>query len=390
MENLTDSQIKEIGSFSDRYKVELKTNSSEWQENLKDHKDHAEFLSQRLSKENIDGLNENTFRDMWKFLWASNIWGNKDWYIDNKLLKPNGLENVKEALKDLLYGEESIDHRYDTFCNKIKGFGASSISEILNFVFPEKYCLWNATPRAVLPYLGIKILPDKFLKYNISTGKEYLQVLNVLTIIKNQLSNFGFENPNFIDLDCLFWYIFKNMVHSKLVPQQRITEPSAIVSIENKISTHEGAEYYLIRLGNLLGYKTYTADPSKDFEGTKLGEIVLLDTIPDSIGERDKKSVREIDIIWFSYDDAPKVCIEVENTTDVSRGLLRLYQLKQFYSSFVIVAPDDKRTKFQIEVNKAPYREVKERYKFLSYSELLELYKNAEKIAALKQKLGIS
>ena len=39
----------------------------------------------------------------------------KDWYIDNKLIGPNGLLNIKLELKKLLYGEEEISIKFDEF-----------------------------------------------------------------------------------------------------------------------------------------------------------------------------------------------------------------------------------------------------------------------------------
>jgi len=85
------------------------------------------------------------------------------------LLKPNGLPKIKTELKRLLYGSDDIATRYDHFRDAIKGFGSSSISEILHFVLPKKYCLWNDKPKTILPFLDIKILPEKFFKYNINT-----------------------------------------------------------------------------------------------------------------------------------------------------------------------------------------------------------------------------
>ncbi len=392
MFQLTEEQKQTLKKYIDKYLGVI--NAKEWQDSLREHKEHSKFFSEKLSKENIDKITELDFREMYKMLWASQIWGNKDWYINNRLLGPNDLQNIKSALKNLLYGEDAIDQRIDKFRNQIHGFGIAAISEILNSVFPEKYCLWNSKPKTVLPYLRINLLPDKFFKYNILDGEEYLQCLEVLTLIKNEMSNFGFKTPSFIDLECLFWYIFstadikpvelkkKTSGEIEHVPLFKMTHTA-----QKLPTTHEEVEYYLIQLGNLLGYATYTADPSKKVNGRELRECAQLQEIPDFTGERDKNSAREIDVIWFDENENPKLCLEVEHSTTITVGLNRLYQLRQFNVNFVIVADEDKRRKFEIEINKAPYRGLRDRYRFVSYEELIGLYNSAVTFISLRKKL---
>ena len=141
-----------------------------------------------LEKNRINTLSEPEFRLLYKALWASRLWTKKDWYIDEKLLKPNGLEKIKKELRTHLYGDEEINQRYDKFRGEIAGFGPSSISEILHFIFPDKYCLWNEKPKTVLPFLKLNLLPEKFFKHQISSGDDYLQCIKALSLIKNELA----------------------------------------------------------------------------------------------------------------------------------------------------------------------------------------------------------
>ena len=306
------------------------------------------------------------------------------------MLKPNGFVRIKSSLKNLLYSRDDISNRIDTFRENVQGFGISSISEILNFILPDQYCLWNAKPKTVLPILGIDGLPEKFFKYNIQTGDDYQKCIDALAPIKDELGKYGLKNPNFIDLDCFFWFIFEttDIKVEKVKRNGEKENPDKKVDIEIP-QTHEEVEYFLIQLGNMLGYSTYTADPSKVAKGKTLSEFAPLRDIPEFTGERDRNSAKEIDVIWFDNDQNPKLCMEVENTTNVTTGLNRLYQLKQFNMNFVIVAPEDKRSKFVIETNKAPYRSIRERYKFMSYEELMQLYNAAENfVEKKKQFLG--
>ncbi|MCQ4574914.1 MAG: hypothetical protein NOU37_06660, partial [Candidatus Brocadiales bacterium] len=113
----------------------------------------------------------------------------------------------------------------------------------------------------------------------------------------------------------------------------------------------------------------------------------ILQDIPDFAGQRDKNSARQIDVIWFDEDENPKFCIEVEHTTDITKGLHRLLQLEHFHVTFVIVATEDKRSKYEIEMNKSPFRKMKERYKFISYEEVLELCEAALNYKKLRDTL---
>lgn len=55
---------------------------------------------------------------------------------------------------------------------------------------------------------------------------------------------------------------------------------------------------------------------------------------------------------------------------DISRSLNRLAQLQHIYAKFFIVAPEEERSKFETEMQKYPYRRMRDRYTFISYDEL--------------------
>ena len=254
---------------------------------------------------------------------------------------------------------------------------------ILHFLFPEKYCLWNDKPKTVLPFLGLDILPNRFFKYQISTGREYLQCVWYLDLIKRELAQFGVKD--YIDLDMFFWHIFKDVIPKS---SQIIREPLKEKKLKKIIIySHESAEYYILELGRTLGYLTYTVDQYKTFNGRKLGETALLKEIPAFAGERDLNSAIEIDVIWFGDDENPKYCFEVEYTTDIVHGLNRLTQLQHLRVKFIIIASEDRRTKFEIEMTKYPYRRMKDWFGFISYDELAALYETSVPFHELKTKL---
>ena len=153
------------------------------------------------------------------------------------------------------------------------------------------------------------------------------------------------------------------------------------------ISNHRGAECHLLDMGRKLGFITYTADQSKVFNNQRLGDVAILKEIPPFAGERDIGSAREIDVIWFGEDENPKYCFEVEQSMDIVRSLNRLAQLQHLHVKFFIVAPEERRSKFEAEMEKYPYRRMRDRYGFISYDELASFVEVATPFYELKARL---
>jgi hypothetical protein len=129
-------------------------------------------------------------------------------------------------------------------------------------------------------------------------------------------------------------------------------------------------------LGNLLGFDTYTPDASRTYNGQKLGEIATLDDLPPFTSEKIMDSVRNIDVVWLK-DEWPEYFFEVEHTTGVTSGLLRIYQAQKLNTKFFIIGPRDVLKKFEKEVQKSPFNAIKEKYRFRPYEELCDMYLSA-------------
>lgn len=207
--SLSQEQKEIIARYAQKFNDWKKTDDGKQTVTL--HRDHGKYFKERLSDNNLPRMTEHEFIELYKELWASNMWGNKDWYVRNKLINPNGLEKIKHELSKLLYSSEDFTYRYNNFKKNISGFGVSSLSEILHLLFPEKFCLWDDKPKTVLPFLKLNILPERFFKYQISTGEEYYQCVQALSSIRSEEAEvYGIKD--FIDLDILFWYIYKDLI----------------------------------------------------------------------------------------------------------------------------------------------------------------------------------
>lgn len=147
--------------------------------------------------------------------------------------------------------------------------------------------------------------------------------------------------------------------------------------------THEVIEGVLLSLGNLLGYETYTPDKSRIYNGTNMGDISTLNEIPSFTYPRILNIVKGVDVIWFR-DGYPQYCFEVEHTTNITEGLLRLYQIRGIPIKFFIISPSSRIKKFEREILKDPFYKIRDRYSFRSYDTLLEFYSIAKKYHAQK------
>ena len=239
---LSNEEITILKKYGEKFKKWLKTENGKKEK--QDHQDHTNYFKLKLSSENLSKLKKSDLVELYKNLWVSSFWENKDWYI-NQIIEKNGFDNVKNELYQLLYGTESFEKRYDSFREKIKGFGISAISEILNMVYPENYCLWNDKSKTVLEFLNLKQnIPERLFKYNLLTGGEYSQCIDYLNGIKNEL--YSFDVKDFVDLDLFFWYIHKNIIpqnwkkdsqleYDKEEEQDELQEKKNIIDIEQLI-----------------------------------------------------------------------------------------------------------------------------------------------------------
>jgi hypothetical protein len=145
--------------------------------------------------------------------------------------------------------------------------------------------------------------------------------------------------------------------------------------------SHALLQGMLVELGNMLGYDTFSADAKPEYRDTTVGELATLDALPVFTSKRILDTARLIDVIWLE-DEFPVCCFEIEHSTDVTKGLLRMHQLIRFQTQFFIVAPEATGRKFETEISKSPFYQSQERYYFRSYKEVEALYNQTKQFVA--------
>ena len=166
-----------------------KANAAYFDDNWKERMERRAFY-QSFTKDKILGMTEEDFLEYMSKLWSMLIWGNKKYVVD-KMIADNGFDNLKKQLVELLYGSASTEKRWNSFLKSVKGLGPASISELLTYVNPQEYVIFNKTTVLCFSYLDVPDMP----KYNYQyTGKKYVEVCGIakeIAAIKEKLVAIG-------------------------------------------------------------------------------------------------------------------------------------------------------------------------------------------------------
>lgn len=170
----------------------------------------------------------------------------------------------------------------------------------------------------------------------------------------------------------------------------RLKEISKIINIEvqdNTPLTHSDIQAKLILIGSYLNYRTYTPDKSKESIYGVLGDLCSEKNMPEgSIPALSAETVRFIDVIWFDEEGYPTHAFEVEHSTDITKGLLRLYQIHKLRIKMFVIAEEINKDKFKKEVQKNPFSIIRQDFVFKNYQELDEFFESVKNFTKVQEK----
>ena len=159
----------------------------------------------------------------------------------------------------------------------------------------------------------------------------------------------------------------------------------------DKIRMHSYIEGICLELGNFNGYLTYTADPSATYrDNLRLYDFATIHEMPEFSYNGIINEVKRIDVIWFNKKGYafPKRIFEVVDSIGTLNGAFnRSLQLKNFITDFVIVAPDKHREKFNQTIDMEIYLPQKERFSFVNYDDIMDLYETTARKNKIEAKL---
>ena len=224
---------------------------------------------------------------------------------------------------------------------------------------------------------------------------ESKKTVNSIRSVKNDLKDIQ------KDLD---HYLIEAKLQRDLLPEKKksrlpIKPAKEVVVKEQEAPTHETetvkdeqvhskAQYLLIQLGKITKCSVWIAsnDKSKIYMAENLGSGCL-DSLPNlGLSEEATKRIKLIDVIWL-HQKAPICAFEVEATTSIYSGLLRLSDLISVIPAIniklFIVAPQEKQTKVMAELSRPTFQKIglSDYCRFISIQELENLLSKVKELS---------
>ena len=143
---------------------------------------------------------------------------------------------------------------------------------------------------------------------------------------------------------------------------------------EKATISHALIQGYLIEIGNMKGYSTFTPDKNGLFLDKRLADIISIQSCPEFTYDRIIQHVEYIDVIWFNQREYPSNVIEVEHSTNFRNSFLKFLELQDFATKMTIVAPTERREQFGREIIRTTFETINRRVNFISYDDVEKMY----------------
>ncbi len=227
----------------------IKANATYYEENWTERKERKGYY-QSFTKDKLLAMTENDFLEYISKLWSMLMWGNKKFVVDN-LIKDNGFAELKKKLVELLFGNESIEKRWDAFLKSVKGIGPATISELLTYANPQEYVIFNKTTILCYGYLDIPDMPKYHYQY---TGKKYAEVCAIAKEISSELKKSGADDYDLLAVDYFMWDEILPIAEKKTPEAPATPEVKKPVTMNDSKSLHDEIKEKLVAIGELLGF----------------------------------------------------------------------------------------------------------------------------------------
>ncbi len=140
--------------------------------------------------------------------------------------------------------------------------------------------------------------------------------------------------------------------------------------------THSYYQGLIVEIGNMKHFSTYVPaqDKNKKFLEHPLGKLCTRAHIPEFPHALLTNRARTVDVIWFNERNMPNSFFEVEHTTDIQNSVVKFCDLQDFYSRFLIVAPENRSEQFRKVMSRAAFKDIRDRVQFHTYESISMQY----------------
>jgi len=208
---LTSQQKKTIETHLVRFKSYL--GGAEYVADQRERESRVTFFREELPTR-LPDLSEADVTELVTMLWATAMWGNKQYHAQ-QIITENGIDKLRQELTKLLDASQPPGKRYARFVGNVKHLGPAAVTEMLTYISPDQCGIWNNRARQAVAILGLSDLINPK-KYQL-TGKEYDTFNAVLHAIAEQLRQAGVTDPDLLLVD-FFLYDVAAHPGKELVP----------------------------------------------------------------------------------------------------------------------------------------------------------------------------
>lgn len=241
---------------------------------------------------------------------------------------------------------------------KIKGLGPA-VANIIYFLHPTLFPPFNT---AIVN--GFNLLFNE--KIKLGSWGEYLKLrekmLQVNERYRNSLSKdlgalagllFEIGSNRMIIDKTAEKFIQKEMDKREKAKTRRKKDVIEDLMEEN---THTEMQYYLAILGKALGYKVWIArnDHKRDWNGQRLGEFSIKNLKVFNFDPSVADTIALIDILWLDQNEKVVAGFEVEKSTSIYSGILRLtdlsFSIEEESCQLFLVAPEKREKEIKAQL----------------------------------------
>lgn len=164
--------------------------------------------------------------------------------------------------------------------------------------------------------------------------------------------------------------------------------PRIIFKTRDEKENHNQMIVALAGIARLLGYKIWIGkkEQGQKFKNLKLKDFCDFEELPFLDIKKDAEEIIEqIDIIWFKEFE-PVAAFEIENTTNVQRGIIRFVNLikkvPEISSKLYVVCPNSRESKVVKELTNPAFigmpLYIEKRVKYIVYSSFIMFYREVQ------------
>lgn len=245
----------------------------------------------------------------------------------------------------------------------IKGLGPA-VANMLYFLHPTLFPPFNT---AIVN--GFNVLFNR--KMKLGSWQAYLEMRDVVMeqnkLYRDALSkDLGAIAGLLYEIGSNRMVIAENAVQVLESDREKQTKANSkrhkeVMQDELEENTHTEMQYYLAKLGRSLGYRVWIArnDHNREWNGERLREYSLKELDLPYLTKPVYETVSLIDVLWLDQNNTIVSGFEVEKSTSIYSGILRLNDLSisvQGNHHFYLVAPESREREIKAQLLRPSFR----------------------------------